>query len=148
VDLVLIAGSDEKKVSSTEAHRLVKESPRWNGRVRRAANRHSKILSALEAGRFEELARESWEEFQDMHDLFHTANPPFSYWNDSTRKILDTLIRLPMDRVCLTMDAGPNVHCLVRESEAPVWRARLENIFPGLTILEDRAGHGAEILEV
>lgn len=148
VDLILIAGSEEKKVSSSQAHQVVKESPLWKGRVLRAQNRHGKIFDAITEGQFEVLAETSWGEFQDMHDLFHTAKPAFTYWNDSTRTMLEKLSRFPIDQVCLTMDAGPNVHCLVREKDAKKVRARLETLFPGVEILEDRAGSGASVVEV
>lgn len=147
-DLILVAGRDPKTVGSSEAHQRVKTSPLWKGRVKRAMDRHCKILDAIHHGDFETLALTSWEEFFDMHDLFHTSAPSFTYWNDTTRLILESLSHLPMDRVCVTMDAGPNVHCLVRESEATKWKSHFDTVFPGVEILEDHAGRGAEIIEV
>jgi mevalonate pyrophosphate decarboxylase len=83
----------------------------------------------------------------DMHELFHSANPAFSYWTDGTRSVLSWLKSRPELPVAVTLDAGPNVHLLVPAHEAASLRKQVEKSFPGLPLLEDEQGTGAEVLE-
>ena len=61
-----------------------------------------------------------WQEFQDMHRLFTTAIPPFSYKNELCdavlKKIQDLWLRVG-DGPIVTMDAGPNIHLLYRPDQ-------------------------------
>lgn len=145
VDLVLIAGEQPKTVGSSEAHARVKSSPRWPGRVSRAESRHREAVRAIEEGDFEKVARLSDEDFRDMHELFHTSEPSFTYWNEDTKMLLAYFAEHAPGRFILTMDAGPNLHLIVPDSESFAWEEKLESRFPGMRILRDSQGKGAEI---
>ena len=147
-DFVLLAGKEEKEVSSSEAHQRVFSSPLWSGRVERATSRLAQVESALQKADLHSLAAVVWEESWEMHSLFHTSQPPFTYWLPRSLEILkafskrDAFGGLPPPVV--TMDAGPNVHVLVPTSSADAWRAWIESTFPGLEYLEDQCGSGAD----
>jgi diphosphomevalonate decarboxylase len=146
-DLVLLAGKEEKEVSSSDAHKRVLSSPLWQGRVERVAHRLEQVQSALRNGDFMALSNTVWEESWEMHSLFHTSKPPFTYWLPRSLELLRFLMK-PESAVGLappvvTMDAGPNVHLLVPTAEAQEWRSRIQIAFPGLEVLEDRCGSGA-----
>ncbi|MFN7684742.1 MAG: diphosphomevalonate/mevalonate 3,5-bisphosphate decarboxylase family protein [Oligoflexia bacterium] len=154
-DLVLVVDERSKQVGSSEAHQRVLSSPLWAGRTDRASSRHAAICKILgSAGRPSGLERH-WREFSalcfeeamDMHELFHSANPAFSYWTDGTRSVLSWLKSRPELPVAVTLDAGPNVHLLVPAHEAASLRKQVEKSFPGLPLLEDEQGTGAEVLE-
>ena len=52
-----------------------------------------------------------------MHQLFHTAVPPFSYFTAHSTRVLDELQqlwRVNGDGPLVTMDAGRNIHLLYR----------------------------------
>jgi diphosphomevalonate decarboxylase len=155
-DLVLLVASHPKRVSSSEAHGWVKTSPLWNERVERANSRLKQLQAALDEGDLQSVSTLAWSEFWEMHSLFHTSQNPFSYWEAGSIQILQALsswVSHPSQSSSekppvVTMDAGPNVHVLVPTVEASRWRSRLEDLFPGIEILEDRQGSGAEILEV
>jgi len=145
---VLVVSKEEKSVSSSEAHQRVKSSPLWEGRVARASRRAQRLLQALEAGELPPIARTAWSEAWEMHSLFHTSTEPFTYWQPRTVEILHWLGELLHEPVppIVTLDAGPNVHVLVPTSLASAWRSRLEAQFPGLLILQDHEGSGAQPL--
>lgn len=145
VDLVLIAGDQPKAVGSSEAHARVKTSPLWSGRVARAERRHREVVRAIEEGDFEKVAFAADADFRDMHELFHTSAPSFTYWNENTKRILAYFADLGPGKFILTMDAGPNVHLIVPDSESYAWEGKLESRFPGMKILRDNQGKGAEI---
>lgn len=146
-DFVLVISSEEKTVGSSEAHTRVQSSPQWLGRPKRADMRLARVESALADGNLEVLSREVWEESEDMHGLFHTAQPPFTYRSLDTHEILKKLRTHPrFSQSLITLDAGPNVHVIVPTSEASEWRVYFEKTFPKLRMLEDIQGMGAVIL--
>lgn len=143
-DLVVVVSAGEKSVGSTEAHRRVRTSPYWDGRPLRAGNRLRDLRNAVESGNFEGLAEIAEAEFRDMHQLFETSTPPFSYFAPGTSAVLDFLDG--ETGIAVTMDAGPNVHVIVAQSEEEHWRRKLVARFPEYPVLVDREGTGAEFV--
>lgn len=146
---VLLISSEPKQVSSSQAHARVKGSPLWSGRVARATARLTELEAALKAGDLAAVSRISWREAWEMHSLFHTAAEPFTYWKPGTIAALEWLeafVRSSSPPI-VTMDAGPNVHVTVRLDDAADWRLRFVERFGAQSLLEDRPGSGAVILE-
>lgn len=149
-DLVLLVKAAPKAVSSSEAHQRVRTSSAWTTRAQTATGRWDALKMALATGDLDTVARLAWEDSWDMHHLFHTSSPPFTYWDGTTFEALRWLMQAPVDgmRPIVTLDAGPNVHILVPTAQVEQWRARLREAFPDLRVLEDRQGQGAELLRV
>ncbi len=138
VDLVLMVSEEAKSISSTEAHERVKSSPHWGLRGERVAKRVKKIIPALKNGDIKTVSKITWDEMWDMHSLFHTAKPSFTYWNDETHEILKFLeesLKNSDWSFVVTADAGPNVHVLMPKENQFVIRKMLENRFPAMKIL-------------
>jgi diphosphomevalonate decarboxylase len=146
---VILVSSEPKKVASSEAHRLVRTSPLWDGRVERALDRTRMLLSALSERDLASISRIAWTEAWEMHSLFHTCASPFSYWEPGTIAALQFLsgfIGSTESSPIVTLDAGPNVHVMVPREFQPEWRRRLSEAFGERVILEDGEGKGAELL--
>jgi len=58
----LLVSDAAKKIPSSRAHQLVKESPLWAGRVERASARFEQARKALAEGDITRLARIAWSE--------------------------------------------------------------------------------------
>lgn len=149
VDLVLMVDSGEKKVSSSQAHQAVKTSPQWEGRPQRAEQRARRLESAIQDRNFEELARISWEDMLDMHELFHSSQPSFSYWTPKTREILSWFEEernkggfIP----AVTLDAGPNVHVLLPVDQKEDGLKKIRGRFPDIDIMTDCQGNGVQCI--
>jgi len=147
-DLVVVVDGGRKAVSSGEAHRRVASSALWAGRPGRAEVRLARLVAALSSGDLAEVARLSWAEAFEMHSLFHTSEPPFTYWEPGTLAVLRWLEPQVREGASgappiVTLDAGPNVHVLVPAPEAAGWESRLRKAFPGTRVLCDRQGEGA-----
>jgi len=156
-DLVVLVEESEKTVGSTEAHQRVLTSPLWNGRVDRVHLRVERLTRILQEADWQQLSRLCWEEAMEMHELFHTAVPPFSYWSARTREVLEFLKSEGAHqggtssgpvRIAVTLDAGPNVHLLIPEEDESVWREKFQARFPGIQLLSDGMGRGAEVLRI
>ena len=121
--MVVLAGSQVKEVSSSEAHKRVATSLLFEGRVERAENRLQQFLKSMEERNWKQLFQIAWAEFWDMHSLFETSAPPFGYFTDETIYVLNgakKLWRESGDGPVVTMDAGPNVHLLWRDDQLPM----------------------------
>ena len=117
---VLILESEPKKVSSSEAHKRVVTSPKFVGRVKRAEEKLEELISIIRKSEWK-IGRELvWEEFEDMHELFHTSTPAFSYITPKARLILDwakNSWKKEGHGPWVTLDAGPNIHFLFEHSD-------------------------------
>ncbi len=117
-DLVLVNGG-LKEISSGDAHKLVQTSLLIDGRSNRAKNRFDRLVYALNSIQWEVAYQICWEEFSDMHALFETSVPHFGYYTKETIFILSKVKdfwKNKNDGPLVTIDAGPNVHLLWRES--------------------------------
>ncbi|MDP3559909.1 MAG: diphosphomevalonate decarboxylase [Legionellaceae bacterium] len=121
---VIVVHAGEKAHSSSEAHQRVRSSPLYEGRAARAQQRCSALINAFERGDWAQAYSIVWEEFQDMHHLFSTAVPSFSYMQKETTLALQHLQEgweRSGDGPLVTMDAGPNIHLLYRLDQEAQW---------------------------
>ena len=118
-DLILIT-REAKKIFSSQAHQLVRSSLLFQGRKERAENRCRHLINALKCNDWRDAHQICWEEFHDMHALFETSSPHFSYIMPQTVFILNSVEefwRKHNDGPIATLDAGPNVHLLWRNPD-------------------------------
>jgi diphosphomevalonate decarboxylase len=151
---VILVKTDPKRVSSSEAHTLIRTSPLWEGRPARVENRTQLALRALAIGDVATLARIAWTEAWEMHSLFHTCAEPFTYWEPGTIDILHAFspwIQKPSPPI-VTLDAGPNIHVIVKKSDREVWKSRIQEVLNGVRefqggfgLLEDQQGNGPKL---
>lgn len=115
--LVVLVEDSKKQVSSSEAHKLVTTSPRFHGRVERAELRLTDLSQALQFEDWHMARQIVWDEFMDMHKLFETSQPAFSYMTEGSKEVLQDcqdFWKKWQDGPLVTMDAGANVHLLFR----------------------------------
>lgn len=121
----IVISNEEKKVSSSEAHRRVKNSHHYDLRIQRAKENLKLLLAALRTQDWGSAYQICWHEFQDMHQLFTTCEQPFSYMTENTHLVLDLLQKSwekNGDGPLVTLDAGPNIHLLYRPDQVEMAR--------------------------
>ena len=117
---LILADEKSKLVSSSEAHKRILTSPVLEGRVERAQSRLFALLSALNTQNWRRCFEITWEEFQDLHQLYEKSNPPVFYRNEKSHNILNrikTFWEKEKDGPLVTMDAGSSVHLLYRPDQ-------------------------------
>lgn len=122
---VVVISAEQKAVSSSEAHKLVKSSELYATRAERAEENLELLLNAFMANDWESAYHICWREFQDMHQLFNTCAQPFSYISSNSLGVLNDLQQLwdnKGDGPIVTMDAGPNIHLLYRPDQMEIAR--------------------------
>ncbi len=122
---VVVISAEQKAVSSSEAHKLVKSSELYETRAERAEENLTRLLNAFMAKDWVEAYQICWREFQDMHQLFNTCAQPFSYISSNSLGVLNDLQQLwdkKGDGPIVTMDAGPNIHLMYRPDQMEMAR--------------------------
>lgn len=118
--MVVIVGEGAKKVSSSLAHKKVESSLLFKGRAERTQMRLDALLKNFTSENWENIYQLVWAEFWDMHALFETSQPSFSYFLPGTFQVLEKARNYWEDKgdgPVVTMDAGPNVHLLWRPDQ-------------------------------
>ncbi|WP_413587336.1 diphosphomevalonate decarboxylase [Bdellovibrio sp. HCB274] len=118
--ICVVVEDSKKEVSSSEAHKLVTTSPRFEGRVERAEIRLRDLSMALQNDDWHMARQIVWDEFIDMHRLFETSQPAFGYMTEASKQVLaecESLWNRWQDGPLVTMDAGANVHMLFRHDQ-------------------------------
>ncbi|MFN3697805.1 MAG: diphosphomevalonate/mevalonate 3,5-bisphosphate decarboxylase family protein [Pseudobdellovibrio sp.] len=127
--LVILCDENKKTVSSSQAHVRVLTSDLFKGRPERAQERLQKLIQLLRAYNSQKIDLQNWKsmfelcwnEFWDMHTLFHTSSPAFMYLNGEGFAALASILEtwhVDSDGPIVTMDAGSNIHLLFRPNQA------------------------------
>jgi diphosphomevalonate decarboxylase len=138
--MILLFEDAAKSVSSSQAHLRVPSSKFFGNRARNVARRLESVLPKIRSGQLLDCAPTVAEEAFEMHLLFETSVPPFSYLSFDALTLAKELSVCPEG--VLTIDAGTNLHWLVPKTALQQWQKRLEGK-PGLKrILVDEIGMG------
>lgn len=113
---VIVVDAEKKSVSSSQAHARVTSSLLFMGRIERAELRARELTAALREKNWARAFETTWAEFWDMHALFETSRPSFSYMSPASLEVLRLVRRETWEKnsigPLITMDAGPNIHLL------------------------------------
>lgn len=118
--MVIIVDSNNKQVSSSQAHKRVTSSKLFSGRYQRVQLRLQKLIQAFDEKNWAKAFQQTWEEFHDMHALFETSVPSFSYMTSQSIAVLEYIHNMWInnkDGPLVTMDAGANIHLLFRHDQ-------------------------------
>ena len=118
---LVLVDEKSKPVSSSEAHEKILTSPVFEGRVKRANDRLSALLSALNEQDWKFCFEITWDEFQDLHQLYESSG--IMYRNQKSHEVLNeikTFWKKEKDGPLVTMDAGSSVHLLYRPDQKKI----------------------------
>ena len=117
---LILVESKDKKISSSLAHERVNTSFKLSGRANRVYDRIHSLKTSLNLTDWKNCFKIVKEEFLDMHSLFESSQPAFSYQNKKTEKVISFINdfwKKRGDGPLITMDAGPNIHLLYRKDQ-------------------------------
>lgn len=137
---LVIVDSKNKKISSSLAHVHVQTSPKFKNRNKTAHNRLNALKASFNLEDWKDCFQIIWDEFLDMHSLFESSDPPFSYKDKYSQHVLDWIKdfwRKNEDGPLVTMDAGPNIHFLYRKDQKK-YKEEITKQLSDFTILSSR----------
>ncbi|GGA78770.1 diphosphomevalonate decarboxylase [Ornithinibacillus halotolerans] len=146
----VVLSSKMKKVSSREGmKRTVDTSPFFQGWVDSIPTDLAEIKEGIFAKDFEKVGQIAEANCLKMHATTLGAQPPFTYWLDTTVTVMQTVRALREQGIpaYFTIDAGPNVKVLYLPENEEEVQSTLRNI-PGVTDVKlSRVGQGITYLE-
>ncbi len=148
VDVIVIVKTSHKAVGSTAGHALAYTSPIQKARTADAIRRLDIGRSAILNKDFNALAEIVEVDSNLMHAVMMTSNPILMYWEPATITIMKAVPEWRQEGipVCYTLDAGPNIHLIVRRDYINSIKNKLENL-PGIQqILIAPVGEGTNLL--
>ena len=149
VDVLAVVSRRHKHVGSSAGHQEADSSVLQTARVATAEQRLSEIKAAIIRHDFQAFARIVEEDNNLMHAVMMTSRPPLFYWEPLSLHVMRA-VREWRDRdglrVCYTLDAGPNVHCICEADDAAEVAARLRALSETIEIRRSGAGRGAYVL--
>ena len=149
-DLIAIVSYEHKAVGSYDGHTVAPTSPLHRARLAAVPGLLAGVRSAIEARDLALLGAAAEADALAMHGVMMTSTPSLLYWLPATVAVL-LAVRAWREEglgVYLTLDAGPNVHCLCQAADAAEVEGRLRNQAGVLDVLKSGPGGGARLVEV
>lgn len=145
----VVLSKTAKKVSSREGmKRTVETSPFYSGWVDNIPTDLEEIKSGIDSQDFEKVGSVAESNCLKMHATTLGANPPFTYWHDTTLSVMQEVqaMRTRGIPAYFTIDAGPNVKVLYLPEHEETVKNSLQQI-PGITdVITSRTGEGVTYL--
>ncbi|MFC4559616.1 diphosphomevalonate decarboxylase [Virgibacillus kekensis] len=145
----VVLSSKEKKVLSREGmKRTVETSPFYSSWVESIPHDLDNIKQGIRTKDFKKVGEIAEANCLKMHATTLAANPPFTYWHDTTmavmRKVQD--LRDKGIPAYFTIDAGPNVKVLYQPENEETIQTTLQEI-PGVNdVIVSRTGQGVSYI--
>ena len=147
--IVVVINKDKKDISSKEAmRRTVYTSPYYPAWVENAHFDIERMMKAIKNRDFNVVGEISQSNALRMHASMMAAIPPIIYFQPQTLEILrfvDDMNKSGLDCYA-TMDAGPNVKILTRQSQVHSIVEELTSLIDQKDIIICNPGEGATIL--
>lgn len=141
----VVLTAQEKDVSSRDGMKLtVDTSVFYDGWLAGIPHDLREIKTGIQARDFEKVGAIAEANCLKMHATTLGANPPFTYWQDSTMSVMQTVQQLRADGTLayFTIDAGPNVKVLyLPEDEEKVLRT-IRQVDEVTDIIVSKVGDG------
>lgn len=148
-DLIAVVGKGEKKVGSSEGHKLSGSSPFYNARILGMPKKVREIKTALKNKDFTKFGEILEAEAVNMHTVMMTSIPPLFYWLPETLIVMDLVLKMRERGIesYFTIDAGPNVHVICERKNAGKIKKELIKAKSIKNIIENKVGEGARLIE-
>ncbi len=149
VDVIAVVSRRHKHIGSSAGHLEADSSVLQSARVASVEGRLSAVKTAIASRDFEAFADIVEEDSNLMHAVMMTSKPPLFYWDPLSLRVMQAVRNWRAAdglRVCYTLDAGPNVHCICEAGDAAAVKANLRDLSEDVEILQSSAGPGACVL--
>ena len=148
VDLIAIVNRKHKQIGSTAGHSLASTSPFQAARVADTSRRLDICRQAILGRNFPPLANIIEQDSNMMHSIMLTSTPPLFYLSPPSLVVMEevTSWRAAGLRVCYTLDAGPNVHCITHADDASEILSRLRAVSGVEEVIQAPPGNAAHLI--
>ena len=148
-DVIAIVSAEEKKIGSTEGHRLASTSLFLPERLNALPTRFHHVRRAILAKDLALLGPAIEEDAIELHLIAMTSRPPIFYWSPAMVRVIQNALQWRAEGlpVYFTLDAGPNVHLICEAKDADEVAARTKKIAEVEQVIVNAPGAGARLVE-
>ena len=150
-DTILIIDPGQKKISSTEGHKLMNKNPFSNQRYDIARKNVIDLKNILKSGDLDGFISIAESEALMIHSLMLTSNPSYILMKPNTLKVISKITEYRSESklpICFTLDAGSNVHLLypnnIKDKISDFINNELIKYCSSNKYIEDKVGNGPE----
>lgn len=150
-DTILIIDPGQKKISSTEGHKLMNKNPFSNQRYDIARKNVIDLKNILKSGDLDGFISIAESEALMIHSLMLTSNPSYILMKPNTLKVISKITEYRSESklpICFTLDAGSNVHLLypnnIKDKISDFINNELTKYCSSNKYIEDKVGSGPE----
>ena len=148
-DTLIIFSEDEKKTSSSEAHKAAWSSPLFALRLAGIPDKCEAVQESIRERNILKLGPLLEQEAMEMHSIMLTSQPPECYLNKEALDFLSDFRRFRRKsgvRLWFTIDAGTNIHILGESGEPHSMLDQfIQKDYPQLRTMRDTVGPGPEL---
>ncbi|WP_080145588.1 diphosphomevalonate decarboxylase [Marinilactibacillus piezotolerans] len=148
--LFIIVKDAKKDVSSRDGmRRTVETSPFYDGWLATLDRDLAEMKAAISEQDIDKVGTIAERNALKMHATTLGANPPFTYWSADSMVAMDAVrtLRKEGHSVYFTMDAGPNVKVICKQSEMKTIKQALCAYFGEEQIISAAPGPGIQVME-
>lgn len=148
-DVIAVVSSKPKDVGSRDGHLRAGTSPLHAARQSSVPSLMRRVLKGIEERDLHAMGRAIEVDALTMHAVMMTSQPALIYWEPPTVAVIKALQRWRKEGlgVYLTIDAGPNVHCLCHAEDADQVEANLRALGAVQSTLHSGPGPGVQLGE-
>lgn len=118
--VALVVSDQQKRVNMNQVLTLIEKNTRYEAYEKNTEHRVLKAHECIRNNSWKNLFHCVWEDFIELHALFHSSKPSFSFQNDATMSILEQVKRwwdIYDDGPLLTMGIGRAIHLVFRKDQ-------------------------------
>lgn len=148
--LFIVVNDAKKEVSSRDGmKRTVDTSPFYEGWLQTLGSDLSEMKQAIKERSVQKVGEIAERNALKMHATTLGAQPPFTYWTAESMKAMDAVreIRKQNLTAYFTMDAGPNVKVICRQSEIKQIKQFMLDYFSKSQLIEAKPGPGLHLID-
>lgn len=145
----VVVTAKEKEIKSREGmKRTVDTSVFYQGWLDSLPEDLAAIKTGIQARDFEKVGAIAEANCLKMHATTLGANPPFTYWQDSTLSVMQTVQQMRKEGIAayFTIDAGPNVKVLYLPEQEEAVLSRLRETRDVTNVMTSKVGAGISYL--
>jgi diphosphomevalonate decarboxylase len=149
VDVIAVISREHKVTGSTAGHGSAGTSDLQEARVQGAEGRLEAVKRAIAERDFATFAATVEHDSNLMHAVMMTSQPPLFYWLPASLTLMERIRQLRADglKVCYTLDAGPNVHCICVREDAEQVRQAIASLSVAHDLIVAGVGGGVEVIQ-
>ena len=153
-DTILLVDKGKKQVSSTVGHKLMNNHPFSSLRYNQANHNLIKLKKILSDGDLDSFIQLVESEALTLHSMMMTSEPYFILMKPNTLSIIEKTWEFRKENnvpVCITLDAGANVHLLypdqVKDNVLSFVKDKLVVYCENQQYICDRVGNGPTLIK-